>query len=239
VIDASSGNDRPDALLAKALPDGLAVVAPVGVDHVGMLPRSAGLAAYLGKVLDHRKNQFVVADVRWGGLGHEQHAVCVDEQRVFRSKFPAVNRARPRRIPATESPHENAVDYRQFSFEDGRLPKSRQEVEMQSLQDPTGIPPLKAAMRRSPRSAEFQRHILPAAAGHEHKPDHLHDNSMRYGRSATALPHRLLGGKKMATTRRRTHRASLHLPSWLPPRFTWTLEGHAQMTCRIKFCQCL
>jgi len=141
VIDASSGNDRPDALPAKALPDRLAVVSPVGVSPVEMLPRSARLTAYLGTVLDHGQNQSVVAGVRWGGVDHERHAVGVDEQRVLGSEFPAVNRARPRRIPTTESPHQNAVDHRQLGFKDARLPKNRPEVEMQSLPDPAGVRP--------------------------------------------------------------------------------------------------
>ena len=70
--------------------------------------------------------------------------------------FPSVNGARPRRVPAAERPHENAVDNRQFSFQDSRLPQDCQDVHMQSLPDPAGIPPLKAAMSCSSRASEFQ-----------------------------------------------------------------------------------
>ena len=83
MIDASSTNDGLDALRAKAVSDRLAIVAPVGVDHVGVLAWSAGLAAYLREVLHHRQNQFVVVGVGWGSLNHERHAVGVNEQDVF------------------------------------------------------------------------------------------------------------------------------------------------------------
>ena len=68
MIGASASDDRFDALRAKALPDRLAVVAPVRVDHVGVLPWPSGHTADLREVFDHRQNQFVVTGVGRGGM---------------------------------------------------------------------------------------------------------------------------------------------------------------------------
>ena len=120
VIGASSSNDRLDAQQAKVLSDRLTVIAPICIDDVGLLSRPSWLAANLREVFDRREYLFVVAGVRRGGVDHERHAVGINQQRVFRSEFSAVNRARPRRIPSAESTHHNAVDHRQFRFEDAQ-----------------------------------------------------------------------------------------------------------------------
>jgi hypothetical protein len=142
VIGASASNDGFDALRSKALPDRLTVVATIRIDRIGMLSRPAGRAAYLRKARDYWQDQFVVAGVRWGGADDTGHAIGIHQQRVFRTEFPAVDRAWPRRISTAKSPHENAVDHRQFGLKDTCLSKDRQEVETEPLPDATRVPPL-------------------------------------------------------------------------------------------------
>ena len=60
MVRASAGDDRRDALQAKALPRSLVVVTTIGIDHIGLLPRHARLATGLREARDDRKNQGVV-----------------------------------------------------------------------------------------------------------------------------------------------------------------------------------
>ena len=107
VIDASACNDGRDPLGAKALPDGLTVVASVRVNHAAVLPWPPGFGANLRDAFDHWQDQFLITGVRRGSVGHERHTVGFDQQRALRSEFPVVNSLAPshrcRRMPAPRS----------------------------------------------------------------------------------------------------------------------------------------
>jgi len=152
-------------------------------------------------------------------VNHERHAVGVDQQHLFQPEFTAVKKASSRGIPTTEAPHQNAIDHRKFSLDDTRLSKDREGVGVHSLLDPAGVPMPKAAMSHSRRAAELQRRILPATSRHEHKPEYLHNNPMRFRGFASALPSRLLNGGGLGAFHRRNHLPFVHLPPWLLPGF--------------------
>ncbi len=96
VFGASPGDYRSDAALAEAAAMRVGVVAPVGIDDLGLVQRSAASAANGWDSVDQRQQLRDIVAVRAGQNRADRNSVGIYEDVVFGPWSCAIGGVRPR-----------------------------------------------------------------------------------------------------------------------------------------------
>jgi len=139
----------------------------------------------------------VVAGVGPGGAEGQRHPVPTDQQRVFRALSAAIHGASSGRITAAEGPQDDGIDDDQLGGELVGLPQHPQQIDVQAVPDTHLLPAAEVAVGADAGAAQLRRDVLPAAAGREDEPQHVHHDPVADGGPAAGGTDLLLGREVM------------------------------------------
>src|SRR5581483_688516 len=181
-----------DAQPAKQMPGIVAVVAAVGQENVRLLRRPTWFAAHHRVIQNDGQDLRVIAGVGTCRANGQRDAMPVDKQGVFGAQFSAVHRAGTGVVAASHCPNAHAIDDRRMRIQLTSFSQQLEPVHVQAVPNAQLFPPPQSAMRRATRAVHFSRHILPATAGAQHKPNDPHHGDMGNLRATALWSHRLL-----------------------------------------------
>lgn len=188
----AAANERFDAHDLQQFACRVAVVSSGRVESLGMAAETPACVTDPPEPDHGRKDLLIVAHVSSCGLDRQRCAAGIDQARVFRALFSTTDGTRTVAVTTAEDAHMDRLNDRRLPFQTPATFELAEQVVMNPLPQTGRLPVSPSHGGCLSRTVHPGRHVLPATARWQNKPDHSQYHRMCDQRSTTPRPWRRL-----------------------------------------------